>query len=328
MPSLANAVLEQRNLDEPNHPNHSNTRIPGNWKRVGMLPTATRRSQAFAHGLGRGPELSYVYECPHADRRIYVDACSNPIPVSRMWRHTTSEAPHEYIEWVRAWAGYPIASHQAMILEQHHQERLERRDPARRAERNLAQARRLAQQRRQRRAVQQAARVASAAPDATEATVARGIANAMQAVHNLVRPLRPNPEAAAAAASPAAPAASPAAPVAAAPAPALDLASAWALLQEQVPGLLRAQAEQAAAQAAAAQAAAAQAAAAAEASRTVTCAICMDAMPEMVFTQCGHAVSCQACTHKLEGWASGSGQQHRKCPVCRRSGSVIRIHFG
>ena len=114
----------------------------------------------------------------------------------------------------------------------------------------------------------------------------------------------------------------------AAPAPALDLASAWSLLQEQVPGLIRAQAEQAAAQAAAAQAAATQAAAAAEASRTVTCAICMDAMPEMVFTQCGHAVSCQACTHKLEGWGSGSGQQRRKCPVCRLSGSVIRIHFG
>ena len=124
--------------------------------------------------------------------------------------------------------------------------------------------------------------------------IAQGIANAMQAVHNLVRPLRPNPEAAAANPE----------PVAAAPAPALDLATAWAFLQENIPSLIRAQAEQAA-----------------DASRTVTCVVCMDAMPEMAFTECGHAVSCQSCTSRLGSLGSAN---HRSGSPRSANGSACR----
>ena len=310
---------------------HPNTRAPTNWDHVGNLakPLSNGGPWNFA-GLTPGPEQWHVYSTmvPIGRRvvRIATDALGRPIPSSKVWRKGHEGHPHDLQTWVKGPKGniYTADSVAALAEENAYQARRDRVDPVRiaavrdqrRQERQAQLAQRRAERRQRlladraaRRAVQQAARqanaVPNAAPNATETTVAQGIANVMQAVHSLVRPLRPSPDAAAEP-NPA--------PVAAAAAPVLDLAAAWSVLQEQVPRLLQAQA--------------AQAAQAEHASRTVTCVICMDAMPEMAFTECGHAVSCKSCTDRLEGWGSLSGHSRRKCPVCRTSGSVIRIHFG
>ena len=317
-------VLAAKHIDDAReHGFRPNTRAPTNWDHVGHLAKPLTNTYWRNSNLTPGPEQWHVYRTIVAMGRFMVrvatDALGRPIPSAKVWRKGHPGHPDELQNWVKGPKGHihTMDSGIAHAHEADYQARRDRTDPVRiqalRDQRRQEQQARIAQRRAERRqrilaertarrAVQQAARQANAAPNATEATVAQGIANAMQAVHNLVRPLRPNPGAAAA--NPA--------PVAAAPAPALNLATAWALLQEQVPSLIRAQAEQAA-----------------DASRVVTCAICMDAMPEMAFTQCGHAVSCQSCTNRLEGWGSAtSSTSHRKCPVCRTSGPVMRIRFG
>lgn len=305
---------------------HPNTRAPTNWDHVGHLAKPLTNTYWRNSNLTPGPEQWHVYSTivtmGRFAVRVAADALGRPIPSAKVWRKGHPGNPDDLQNWVRGPKGH-IHTMDSAIAHAHeadYQSRRDRTDPvriqARRDQRRqeriaeLAQRRavrreRLLAERNARRAVQQAARQAATAPNATETTVAQGIANAMQAVHNLVRPLRPNPDAAAEPNPAPVAAANPAA------APALDLAAAWSLLQEQVPGLIRAQAEQAE-----------------QDSRTVTCVVCMDAMPEMAFTECGHAVSCQSCTHRLEGWGSVTGQQRRKCPVCRTSSNVIRIHFG
>ena len=93
------------------------------------------------------------------------------------------------------------------------------------------------------------------------------------------------------------PNAAPAAPAA----PAIDLASAWAFLQAKVPALIEAQAAN---------------------TNTNTCAVCMDAVPNMAYTECRHAVTCEACTERTRIWSG-----NHKCPLCRSTGPVIRLIF-
>jgi len=325
---MTQVLAAQHTADSQANGFHPNTHVPTNWTHIGHLAKPLANTHWRNSNRTPGPEQWHVYRVvlSMGSRMVpvHTDALSRLLPSAKVWRKGQPGMPDHLDNWVKGPKGHihTMDSGIAHTHEAAYQARRDRIDPvriqARRDQRRqermaeLAQRRavrreRLLAERTARRAVQQAARQASAAPNATEATVAQGIANAMQAVHNLVRPLRPNPDAAAAAPNPA--------PVAAAnpaPAPALDLAAAWSLLQEQVPSLIRAQAEQAAQ----------------DDSRTVTCVVCMDAMPQMAFTECGHAVSCQSCTHRLEGWGSATGHQRRKCPVCRTSGGVIRIHFG
>lgn len=324
---MAQVLAAKLVADTEAHGVHPNTHCPTNWDQVGNLgkPLTARHWQSM--NLAPGSEQWHVYSTivtmGRFAVRVAADATGRVLPSAKVWRKGHPGHPDDLQNWVKGPKGHihTMDSAIAHAHEAEYQSRRDRTDPvriqARRDQRRqeriaeLAQRRavrreRLLAERTARRAVQQAARQAAAAPNATETTVAQGIANAMQAVHNLVRPLRPNPEAAAE------PNPAPVAAAHPAPAPALDLAAAWSLLQEQVPSLIRAQAEQAAQ----------------DDSRTVTCVVCMDAMPEMAFTECGHAVSCQSCTHRLEGWGSVTGQQRRKCPVCRTSSNVIRIHFG
>lgn len=323
---MAQVLAAKHTDDAREHGFRPNTRAPANWDHVGHLAKPLTNTYWRNSNLTPGPEQWKVYrvELSMGSRMVpvHTDALSRLLPSAKIWRKGHLHAPDNLVDWVKGPKGniYTMDSNVTLAEETAYQSRRDRTDAVRiqalrdqRRQERMAQIAQRRAERRERllaertppRAVQQAARQAAAAPNATETTVAQGIANAMQAVHNLVRPLRPNPDAAAG------PNPAPVAAAHPAPAPALDLAAAWSLLQEQVPSLIRAQAAQAE-----------------QDSRTVTCVVCMDAMPEMAFTECGHAVSCQSCTHRLEGWGSVTGQQRRKCPVCRTSGSVIRIHFG
>ena len=46
------------------------------------------------------------------------------------------------------------------------------------------------------------------------------------------------------------------------------------------------------------------------------CVVCVSAAREVVFTPCGHLVMCASCGGKCD-----------TCPICRTSGSVIRVHI-
>ena len=330
MPPMAQVLATQHTADSQAVGFHPNTHVPSNWTHIGHLakPLSTGGPWNFAT-LTPGPEQWHVYQVVLSMGLrvvpVYTDALSRLLPSGKIWRQGHPGAPNNLYEWVRGPRGNDIDSGIANVEEAAYQARRDRTDPVRiaalreqrvqerqaqlvqrREERRQQQQAQLAQRREERRqrvlAVRAARRAEQAAgrnrQQAVRAVARLGqeaggteeaIGAAMQAVSNIGNPN--------------------AAPAATTAAPAIDLASAWAFLQANVPALIEAQAAN-------------------TNTNTISCVICMDSMPEMVFTECGHAVSCQSCTNRLEGWGSVAGQGRRRCPICRTSGNVIRVRFG
>ena len=315
MPPMAQVLATQHTADSQAVGFHPNTHVPSNWTHIGHLakPLSTGGPWNFAT-LTPGPEQWHVYQVVLSMGSrvvpVHTDALSRLLPSGKVWRQGHPGAPNNLYEWVKGPRGhlYTMDSTVPQAEETAYQARRDRTDPVRIAA--LRDARRQRQQlelaarraeRRQRDLAQRAARRAEQAAGRNRQQAVRAVARlgqeaggteeaigaAMQAVSNIG-----NPNAAPAARA----------------APAIDLASAWAFLQAKVPALIEAQAAN-------------------TNTNAVSCVICMDAMPEMAFADCGHAVSCQSCTNRLEGWGSFGGNGGRKCPVCRTSGPVIRIRF-
>ena len=306
MPSLAEMMTTQRIADTQEHGVHPNTIVPTNWDRVGNLgrPLQSGGPWTFVE-LRPGPEQWHVYQrfLPAAQHAVvYVDALCRPLPASKRWRKGPPSQPDELQLWVVGSRATVLASDESQTEETVYQARRDRTDPVRiaalREQRIQARQAQLAQRREERRQRVLAERAVRRA----EQAAGRNRQQAVRAVARLGQEAG-GTEAAIGAAMQAVsnignPNAAPADTTTAAPA--IDLASAWAFLQAKVPALIEAQE-----------------------ANTNTCSVCMDAVPNMAYTSCGHAVSCEACTDRTRVFS----QTHR-CPICRTTGNVIRLHFG
>ena len=311
MPPMAQVLATQHTADSQDVGFHPNTHVPSNWTHIGNLakPLTTGGAWNYA-SLTLGPEQWHVYRVVLSMGSsmvpVHTDAMSRLLPSGKIWRKGLPGAPNNLHEWVRGPRGNDIDSGMANTEEAAYQARRDRTDPVRVAElrdaRRQQQQAQLAQRREERRRrvlAERAARRAEQAAGRNRQQAVRAVARlgqeaggteaaigaAMQAVSNIGNPN--------------------AAPAATTAAPAIDLASAWAFLQAKVPALIEAQVAN-------------------TNTNTNTCSVCMDAVPNMAYTACGHAVACQACTERTRSW---SGVAHYKCPMCRAVGGVIRLHF-
>lgn len=326
MPSAAivRGFGEKQFTDTRENGLHTNTRIPTNWPCIGNLarPICTSGGAWGFSDLVAGPEAWRVYECeltPSGGREaaVYSDALGRILPRGKHWREGHHADPDNLLMWVVGPQATALAAELCAGEEAAYQQRRDRTDPARVAalraqhqaerqaqldQRREARRERLVADRATRRAAQAAERAAQvAARRATQATVrtqqqaVRAVARlgqqaggteaaigaAMQAVASIGRPT--------------------AAPDATTAAPAIDLASAWAFLQANVPALIEAQDANA-----------------------NTCAVCMNAVPDTAYTACGHVVTCQACAARTHD----AYRDDHQCPLCRTHGGVLRLHFG
>ena len=315
MPTLTQTLANQRNTDAYTHELHPNTMAPTNWEHYGNfgrpLPTIGHWNTA---GLEPGETQWHVYGCilsQEHDSVVFADALGRLLSPTKRWRIGVVGAPQELDRWVVGPRANTLDSELAIVEEAAYNARRDRTDPVRiaalREQRQLQRSAAVADRREARRLERLAeldARRQQRQQRAAEARAEQaGMRSHQQAVRAVMRLGQEAgaTEAVVGAAMEAVANIGRASATATAAAPAIDLASAWAFLQSNVPQLIAAQE------------------AAADANNE--CVICMSSAPTMAFTACGHAVTCASCTARCR-----PGSQHR-CPICRSQGGVLRLHF-